>query len=289
MGEDKLESKSPHRQGLQEIFRTRLSRNADGEKWINRPILATIHMQNLDEPPASAGATPAVVPSPPFHHGVSLLEKLLPQVAKVTTANATLIQRTHSRVEVTEGLRHLQHLCEDLDTWEGSLPKEWLYKIYLNPKSTDRSPFPLEVVVLPALSVGGMWSAKCLEQLSVLRSMILLATVALKSGVPCPPPAEIGKQIRSVAKLLCCSIPYLLGHVAEDGKAKVTEDTPAIGAFFAIRSLFVTAQLPGLPEEQVNWILDGLGEIGWERGIRRALILRESIAGHRLASLRQGQ
>lgn len=279
MGEDKLESGSPHRQGLQEIFRTRLSLNADGEKWINRPILATIHMQNIDKPPSSTAITPAVAPSPPFHHGVSLLEELLPRVAKLRIATATLIQRTPARVEAAEGLRHLQHLFEDLDTWERSLPKEWLYKTCPNPKSTDRSPFPLTVVVFPTLSVGGMWTAKWLAQMSVLRSMIQLAPVALNIGVPCPPPAEIGKQIRSVAALLCSSIPYLLGHVDEDGKAKALEDTPAIGAFFATRSLFVTAQLPRLPEEQVNWILDRLGEIGREKGIRRALILRESIAG----------
>lgn len=117
--------------------------------------------------------------------------------------------------------------------------------------------------------------------------MVLFAPIALKIGFPCPPLVEIRKQIRSVAALLCSSVPYLLGHVAKDGKAKAIEDTPAFGAFFATRSLFVTAQLPGLPEEQVNWILDRLGEIGREKGIRRALILRESIARHRVANLKQ--
>ena len=287
MGEDKPESRSPHRQGLQEILRTRLTLNADGEKLINRAILATIHMQNVDEPPPSAGATPAVAPSPPFHRGISLVEELLPRVAKVSIASATLIQRTPNRVEATEDLQNLQHLVEDLDTWEGSLPKEWLYKMYPNPKSTERSPFPAAIVAFPTLSLGGMWTAKWLAQLSVLRSMVLLAPIALNIGFPSPPLAEIRKQIRSVASLLCSSIPYLLGHVAEDGKAKAIKDTPAIGAFFATRSLSITARLPGLPEEQVNWILDRLGEIGWERGIRRALILRESIARHRLVNLKQ--
>ncbi|KAJ5293422.1 uncharacterized protein N7443_009375 [Penicillium atrosanguineum] len=271
VGEDKLESRSPHRQGLLEIFRTRLSLNADGEKWINRPILGAIHMQNIDELPSFAGATPAVAPSPPFPRGVSLFEELLPRVTKIIIANATLIQRTPNRVEAIEGLRQLQRLFKDLDTWEESLPEEWLYKTCPNPKTTDRSPFPLAVVVFPTLSVGGMWTAKWLAQLSVLRSMVLFAPIALKIGVTCPPLAEIRKQIRSVAALLFSSIPYLLGHVAEDGKTKAIEDTPAFGAFFATRSLFVTAQLPGLPEEQVKWILDRLGEIGRERGYAERL------------------
>src|ERR1700709_2012645 len=101
MGEDKLESRSPHRQGLLEILHTRLSLNADGEKWINRPILATVHMQNINEPASPGGDTPAVAPSPPFHRGVSLIEELLPRVAKASIANAKLIQRTPNRVEAT--------------------------------------------------------------------------------------------------------------------------------------------------------------------------------------------
>ncbi|KAJ5191310.1 uncharacterized protein N7498_010295 [Penicillium cinerascens] len=248
VGEDKLESRSPHRQGLLEILRTRLSLDADGEKWINCPILGTIHMQNIDELSSSASATPAVAPSPPIPRGVSLFEELLPRVTKISIANATLIQRTPNRVEAIEALRKLQRLFEDLEIWEGSLPEEWLYKTYPNPKSTDRRPFPLAVVVFPTLSVGGMWTAKWLGQLSVLCRMVLYAPIALNIGVPCPPLVEIRMQIRSVAALLCSSIPYLLGHVAEDGEAKAIEDTPAFGVFFTTWSLFVTAQLPKLSE-----------------------------------------
>lgn len=287
MGEDQLRSRSPHRQGLLGILRKRLSLNAEGEKWINRPILATIHMQNIDEPPSSASTSPAIAPSPPFHRGVSLLEELLPRVAKVSNANATLIKRTPNRVETIEGLEHLQHLSEDLDNWERSLPEEWLYRIYPNPKPTSRSTFPSTVVVFPTLSVGGIWTAKWLAQLLVLRGMVMLAPIALKIGVLCPKPAETRKQIRSVAALLCSSVPYLLGHVATDGKAKAIENTPAFGAFFATRSLFVVSQLPSLPNEQWSWILDRLEEISHEKGIRQALILRESIIGQQVANVRQ--
>lgn len=89
---------------------------------------------------------------------------------------------------------------------------------------------------------------------------------------------EIGKQVRFVAAPLCSGVPYLLGHVAEGGRATATEDTPVFGARFVPRSPFVTVQLPGLPDEQVNWIL----------GIRRAVILQELIVRHRVANLRQG-
>jgi hypothetical protein len=122
-----------------------------------------------------------------------------------------------------------------------------------------------------------VWVAKWLAQLSVLRNLVLLAPIALEMGIPCEPPFEIREQVRSVAVLLCSAVPYLLGSVADDGQGKDAEDTPDIGAFFAVRALFVAAKLPMLSEVQVSWMLDRLEEIGRERGIHRALLLRESL------------
>ena len=288
MGEDKLESRSPHRHGMQSILHARLASEADGDQRINRYVLATTQMQNIDEPLSSAGAVSAIAPSPPIGPGLSLLEGLFPRLSNISMANAKLLQRMPpNRVEATKCVRQVRHLLEDLETWETSLPERWLYKTYPNPAATSTRPFPATALAFPTLSVGGVWVAKWLAQLSVLRNLVLLAPIALKMGIPCPPPTEIREQVRSVAVLLCSAVPYLLGNVADDGQGKAAEDTPDVGAFFAVRLLFVTAKLPGLSEEQVNWMLDRLEEIGRGRGIHRALLLRESLIERGITDLGQ--
>jgi hypothetical protein len=283
MGEDKLESSSPHRYGMLSILHARLASEADGDKRINSHVLATTQMQNIDEPLSSAGAASAIAPSPRHGPGLSLLEELLPRLNKVSMANAKLLQKMPpNRVEATECVKRVQHLLADLKTWETSLPERWLYKTYPNPTATSAKPFPATALVFPTLSVGGVWVAKWLAQLSALRNLVLLLPVALRMSLPFPPPTEIREQVRSVAVLLCSAVPYLLGNVADNGRGKAAEDTPDVGAFFAVRSLFVTAKLPGQSEEQVSWMLDRLQEIGRERGIQRALLLRESLIERRI-------
>lgn len=278
MGEDKLESRSPHRHGMQSILHVRLASEANVDQRINRYVLATTQMLNIDEPLSSASAASAIAPSPTYGPGLSLLEELLPRLSKVSMANDKLLQRVQpNRVETTECVRQVRQLLEDLKAWETSLPERWLYKTYPNPTATSTKPFPWTAVVFPALSVGGVWVAKWLAQLSGLRNLVLLAPIALKLGIRCLPPTEIREQVRSVALLLCSAVPYLLGNVADNGQGKAAEDTPDVGAFFAVRSLFVVAKLPGLAKEQVSWTLERLEEIGRERGINRALLLRESL------------
>jgi hypothetical protein len=272
---------------MQSILHARLAFEADGQKEMNRCVLATTQMQNVGELLSSAGASSAIAPSPHDGPGLSLVERLLPRLSSVNIAITKLIQRTPNQAEATECVRQVLRLLEDFKTWEASLPEEWLCKTYPNPTATITSPFPATVLVFPTLSVGGVWMARWLAQLAVLRNMVLLEPIARKIGVPYPPPAEIREQVGSVAMLLCSTVPYLLGHVAEDGQARAARDTPAVGAFFAARSLFVTAQLPGLTAEQVCWMLDRLEEIGREKGINRALLLRESLIERGIADLGQ--
>ncbi|KFY65458.1 hypothetical protein V497_01392 [Pseudogymnoascus sp. VKM F-4516 (FW-969)] len=278
IGEDKLEYGSPHRHGMQAILHARLASEADGDRQINRYVLATTQLQNVNEPLSSAGPASAIAPSPPYGPGLALIEGLLPRLGNIGIANAKLLQgKPPNRVEAAECVRQVRHLLKDLKTWETSLPERWRYKPYPNPTATSARPFPVTALVFPTLPVGGVWVAKWLAQLSVLRNLVLLAPIALEMGIPCEPPIEIREQVRSVAVLLCSAVPYLLGNVADDGQGKDAEDTPDIGAFFAVRALFVAAKLPMLSEEQVSWMLDRLEEIGRERGIHRALLLRESL------------
>lgn len=273
---------------MQSILHVRLASEADGDQQINRYVLATTQMQNINEPLSSAGAASAIAPSPPYGPGLSLLEELLPRLSNVSIANDKLLQRMPpNQVEAAECVRRVQHLLEDLKTWETSLPKRWLYKTYPNPTATSTKPFPATALAFPTLSVGGVWVAKWLTQLSVLRNLVLLAPIAHKMGIQCLPPTEIRGQVRSIAVLLCSAVPYLLGNVADNGQGKAAEDTPDVGAFFAVRSLFVTAKLPGLSTEQVSWMLDRLEEIGRERGIHRALLIRESLIEREIADLRE--
>lgn len=263
---------------MQSILHARLAFEADGEKGMNRYVLATTQMQSVDEP-FSVGALSSIAPPPHRGPGLSLVDGLLPRLSSVSIATTQLMRRAPNQVQATECARQVLRLLEDFKTWEASLPEEWLCKPYPNPRATITSPFPARVLVFPTLSVGGVWMAKWLAQLAVLRNMVLLEPIVRKIGVPFPLPAEIREQVASVAALLCSTVPYLLGNVAQDGQARASGDTPAVGAFFAVRSLFVTAQLPGLTREQVSWMLDRLEEIGRERGIHRALFLRESLIG----------
>jgi hypothetical protein len=288
MGEDNLESRSPHRHGMQSILNVRLASEADGDRRINRYVLATTQMQNVDEPLSSAGTESAIAPSPPYGPGLSLLEGLLPRLGNVSLSNAKFLQRMPpNRVEAHKCVGQVRHLLQDLETWEASLPERWLYKTYPNPTATSTRSFPATALAFPTLSVGGVWVAKWLAQLSVLRSLVLLAPIALKMGIQCPPLTEIREEVRSVAVLLCSAVPYLLGNVTDDGRVKAAEDNPDVGAFFAVRLLSVTAKLPMLSEEQASWMLDRLEEIGRERGIRRALLLRQSLIERGLADLGQ--
>lgn len=289
MGDDSLQSSSPHRHGMQSILHARLAMETDGDKRINRFVLATAQMQNIDDPSSSDNAVSTVAASPPRGPGLLLLEGLLPRLNKVSITNAKLLQRTPNREEVLRCSQQLRSLLDDLKIWETSLPEKWSFKTFPNPIATGTKPFPSTVSVFPTIAVGGIWVANWLAQLSVLRNLILLMPIALRMGIPYPPPTEIRQQIKSTAMLLCSVVPYLLGNVAEDGKAKTVEDTPDLGAFFAVRSLFVAAKLPGSSEEQVTWMLDRLEEIGRDRGIRRALLLRESLISQRMTSISQHQ
>ena len=284
MGEDKPRVPSPHQQGLLEIMRARLTLNADGEKTIDRSILATVHVQNIDRSTHSGGGsiTPTTAPSAPPLPGVSLLEDLLPRVTKFSVTHDTLEQMLPTRREATETLEQLQRLMKEFAAWEWSLPRAWSYKTYSNPNLTRQNRFPAKVIIFPTLPVAGMRTAKWLAQLSVLRSMMVIALAASPStSIPCPSPMEVRGDIRSIVGNLCSSIPYLLGHVTGHGTTRDDSHTPAVGALFATRSLYVISKIPHLPEGQMSWIMDRLGEIGQEKGIRRALLLQRSIAERR--------
>ncbi|CAM1510982.1 Fc.00g084950.m01.CDS01 [Cosmosporella sp. VM-42] len=286
MGEDNLKSGNPHRQGQLEILRLRLSQKFESDIWINRSVLAGVQMQHIDPstPPPNYLPTPSVSSRAPLAGpGFILQEGLLHQAASLAASISPLVQSGASIEDITYYTSSLQDLRQRFQTWEDGLPEIWRYKTLPNPLATEEDPFPSTVIILPGICSAGMWMACWLGRLSVLRNMMVLLPHGLKSGITMPPMSELRDEIISISICICSSIPYMLGHVTSEGATNDQTDAPAIGAFFATRSLHICAQMPVLPEEQVGWILDRMKYIGHEKGIRQALVLRDEVVQKRAA------
>ena len=280
MGEDNLGPRNPHRQGQLEILRLRLSQEFDSDLWITRSVLAAVHMQHIDPStppstnlPSAAGASS----STPIGPDLTLQEVLLPKAAFLGAVVSSLVQKKPCIADVSRYSRELQDLRQQLKTWEDMLPKAWRYKTLPNPLAAREGSFLNVVIILPGICAAGIWMAYWLARLSVLRHILLLLPFGLAAGIPSPSRLEVRNEMLYLAVCICCSIPYMLGHVTAEGDGNVEGDAPAVGAFFSIRSLHVCAQMSVLSHEQLEWALNRMDYIGHEKGIRQALVLRDEM------------
>lgn len=278
-------SPSPHQQGQLEVLRARFSSShvAVGEHWLDRTALATVQMQCIN--PKEATRSPRVhIPLPnadlpcPADPPTILQETLLPRVQTVASALADLVQGAPTKQALASQTNQLLCLRQRLREWEASVHEAWRFKIVpkaMSPLPEPRNLFSPAHITFPSVSVAGVWLAYWLARLTVLRSLSSILPLHLAS---CPPPelsmADVRAEMLNTATFICSSIPAIIGA---DDSGEADSGGQGIGAFFATGALYITAGLPGLPDDQVAWALDKLEFIGRERGIRHALVRREEL------------
>jgi len=288
MGEDDPTHTSPHREGQREVLRIRLSRKCDArdERWINRSVLASVRMQHLAKPAAHNYDMPSSTGiSPPESPAATLIDTLVPQATVIRGAISTVDCYTFTAGKVALYARRLQYLQQQLKAWEADLPPEWKYKTASNPLANGQNTsFPSIVIILPSISTASAWIAFWLARISVLRTMAALVPHQLAFHLTAPLLSEIRADMLSVASSICSSVPYMLGQIGADGETHPDGKGLGLGALFATRALFISAQLEDLPEDQLKWILDQLSLIGHTKGIRQALVLKDEVLRNRSAT-----
>ncbi|KAF7562640.1 hypothetical protein G7046_g1476 [Stylonectria norvegica] len=275
MGENNLNSANPHLKGLLNILPLCLSKNFEGDLWIYRSLLASLQMQYIDPstPPSVDLPSPLPAPAgtlldPGIEPAMVLQEQLLPRAVSLTYRISSSIQQMPRIPNVASHTRDILDLRERFQLWEDGLPNVWRYVNLPVLRTTEDYPFPNFSVGLPSVCNAAIWLAYCLGRLSVLRSMSLLCSHAVEAEALLPSTSKLHNEMLSVANSIFAIIPYLLGHVTSEGAENRHADGPAIGAFFAIRSLHICSQIPFLPEQQMMWILSRLKYIDYRRATR---------------------
>ncbi|KAL6892165.1 hypothetical protein GGI43DRAFT_387038 [Trichoderma evansii] len=293
MGEDGLTSRSPHRHGQLEFLKTRLSKAKpnDSEKWLNRTVRAGVVMQRIVLHPneiATATETNLLVDTSTLETPSSALrERLLPWVAS-SGAQVSACLRNPMNVEpMVACLNSLQRLQRALREWEDRLPAEWRPAVISNPQFQDYSSgyLPACLVVFPNMSVSGIWTSYYIAQLSVLKSIAAITALGSVASISDLDLMDVQSSLVAVANTICSTVPYMLGQINSSGEVIVDGDTRCAKALFITRSLYLAAQVPGLPDLQVQWIQETLEFIGHERGVGQALVVKQDLAVRRQAGI----
>jgi len=226
-----------------------------------------------------------------LHPGATLMCGLLPRVNSIRNAVARLFktQNIAERIEsVTLHITALENLDRDLETWEDELPEDWRYITTVNTSQRSNDVILATLIILPNINIAGPWIAYWLARLSVLHSIITLVSLQQQLQDVTSSSAEtlcdnLWTVTRYITSTMCSTVPFLLGQAKTyqaDPAACSSGRTPrgaGIGAVFATRALFVSAQVDGIPDSLFKWALDTLQFIGAEYGIKQALVLREAL------------
>ncbi|KAL7900523.1 hypothetical protein HDV64DRAFT_244441 [Trichoderma sp. TUCIM 5745] len=289
MGEDNLASKSPHRQGQLEFLKTRLSKAKpkDDAKWLNRSVRAGVVMQRiLLHPNENAAVTEVNFPidtstmeTPPS----ALRERLLPWAASSGVQVSACLRNPTNVGALMACLQSLQDLQRALQEWEDKLPEEWRPTVIPNSQFQVNSSIyrPAYLTLFPNIVVSSLCTSYYVAKLSVLRSIAAingLDTMAPISGLNL---LDVQSSLVAVVDTICSTVPYNLGQIDSRGEEVVDGDTRCVKVLFLTRSLYLAAQVPGLPDLQVQWIQDTLEFIGHERGVGQALVVKQDLAVRR--------
>lgn len=289
MGEDNLTSKSPHRQGQLEFLKTRLSKEKpnDDEKWLNRSVRAGVVMQRIIlHPHENAAAVEANLPvdtsmlETPFS---ALRERLLPWVASSGVHVSACLRNPLDVGPPMACLESLQRLRRALQEWEDKLPMEWRPTVIPNPQfHTNSSVYlPACLAIFPNISVSSIWTSYFIAQLSVLKSIAAINSLDSVASISSLDPLDVESSLVAVADAICSTVPYMLGLINSSGEMIVDGDTRCAKALFLTRSLYLAVQVSGLPDLQVQWMLDTLEFIGHERGVGQALVVKQDLVVRR--------
>lgn len=285
MGEDNLTSKSPHRQGQLEFLKTRLSKEKpnDNDKWLNRSVRTVVVMQRIIlHPNENAAAAESTLPV-----GTSVLETpssalrdcLLPWVASSGAQVSACLRNPLDIGPLVACLESFQRLRRALQEWEDKLPVEWRPTVILNPQiHTNSSVYhPACLAIFPNISVSSTWTSYYIAQLSVLKSIAAINSLDVVASISGLDPLDVQSSLVAVADAICSTVPYMLGLINSRGEVIVDGDTRYIKALFATRSLYLAVQVSGLPDPQVQWMLDTLEYIGHERAVGQALVVKQDL------------
>lgn len=288
IGEDNLAYKSPHRQGQLEFLKIRLSKAKpdDDEKWLNRSVRTGVIMQRiLLHPNENAAVTEVIFPNDTSTletPSSALRERLLPWAASSGVQVSACLRNPTNVGPLIACLQSLQELQRALQEWEDELPEEWRPTVIPNSQFQDSSSIfrPAYLIIFPNICVSGLCTSYYIAQLSVLKSIAAineLDTVASISGLNL---LDVQSSLFAVVDTICSTVPYMLGQINSRGE-NVDGDTRCVKVLFVTRSLYLAAQVPGLPDLQVQWIQDTLEFIGHERGLGQALVVKQDLAVRR--------
>lgn len=207
----------------------------------------------------------------------ALRERLLPWVASSGAQVSACLLNPMDVGPLMACLDSLQMLRRALREWEDNSLVEWRPAVVPNPQFQANSSvyLPACLVVFPNISVSSIWTSYYIAQLSVLKS---IAAINAISGLDL---LDVQSSLVAVADTICNTVPYMLGQINSSGEMIVDGDTRCIKALFVTRSLYLGAQVPGLPDLQVQWMQDTLDFIGHERGVGQALVVKQDLAVRR--------
>ncbi|PNP43106.1 hypothetical protein TGAMA5MH_05039 [Trichoderma gamsii] len=289
MGEDNLASRSPHTQGQLEFLKARLSKEKsnDDDKWLNRSVRTGVVMQRIilhpNENAAAAEANLPVETSMLETPSSTLRERLLPWAASSGAQVSACLRKPLDVEPLMACLESLQGLRRALQEWENELPLEWRPTVIPNPQFHANSSvyLPACLIIFPNISVSSIWTSYYIAQLSVLKSIAAINSLDSVASVSALDSLDVQSSLVAVADAICSTVPYMLGLINSSGEVITDGDTRCAKAFFVTRSLYLAVQVSGLPDLQVQWMLDTLEFIGHERGVGKALIVKQDLAVRR--------
>jgi hypothetical protein len=288
MGENNSASKSPHQQGQLEFLKARLSKKKpnDDDKRLNHSVRVGVFMQRIVLHPNENENTAAAETNLPVDTSMLetpssiLSERLLPWAASSGAQVAACLRNPLEIEPLMDCLKSLQGLRQALQNWEDELSVEWRPAIIPNPRFQINSSgyTPAYLVIFPNINISSVWTCYYVTQLSVLTSLATICSLDSAASISGLDPLEVQASLVAVADTICSTVPYMLGLVNSTGETIDDGDTRFVKALFVTRSLFLAVQVSGLPDAQVQWILDTLEFIGRERGFGHALAVKRDLA-----------
>lgn len=136
-------------------------------------------------------------------------------------------------------------------------------------------PTPSTVFYMPCSgSVCGMAGCICCKLCQDALRAFPLLTYVYPGGS-----AGLSHSLRTVVDDPSATVPYLLGEFASDEMRARRDGAPSAEDVLIVWTLNIVGQASLSDSDRMHWVLECLTRVGIEHGVRKGLVLKESLQG----------
>ncbi|KAL1965284.1 hypothetical protein VTN77DRAFT_5886 [Rasamsonia byssochlamydoides] len=201
------------------------------------------------------------------------------EISNLTTAEVV----DHDRM--ADVLQTALHLNDDLLSWQSMAWSHPDYGIASSRPYSTRRGGPAHAYTFHSLLYSVFWLRLWNGRLHLLQAIsdALRACPSLSYIYP-KGSAGLSHSRRTVVDDLSAIVPYLLGEFASEETRGRRDGAPAVEDVLVTWTLNLVGQASLLDPDRMDWVLECLTRVGIKHGVRKALVLKQSLQGRVLSA-----